>query len=445
MVKILYNEEVKSVIPLKIHQVWHLNELPNCMKQCINNIKSNNPEFEHKLFTIYECREFIKNNFPENILVAFDSILPYAVKIDLWRYCILYLHGGIYLDVTYYCINNFKLIYLTDREYFCRDISTCSKEKGIYNSLIICKPKNVIILKCINKIVESIEKTSYENNCLCPASPKVLKYFFSNQEISDFKLEIKYNYKKHAIGISWENMEILKLHEDCSKEQQDDRKQWINCWKNRNIYILNNANSNHNDIFTNIYENKIWGDNNNENYSGSSGTFSTIEEQKDYISFIKSFIKENNISSVIDLGCGDFIIGDLIYGDLDINYYGYDTYKKLIDYHRNNHSNKDNYNFFHLDFCREKSEIINGDLCIIKDVLIHWSLNNIYTFLDYITKSNKYKFILICNDSGQIVDDVNIMDGQIRPLSSNFNPLKKYNPKAIFTYLDKEISLITNN
>jgi len=87
------------------------------------------------------------------------------------------------------------------------------------------------------------------------------------------------------------------------------------------------------EVFTNIYENKFWGDNNNINYNGSSGGGSEINYNKDsYVPFLKKFITDNNIKTIIDLGCGDFRCGKLIYDDLDISYTGYDTYKKVIEY-----------------------------------------------------------------------------------------------------------------
>ena len=87
-------------------------------------------------------------------------------------------------------------------------------------------------------------------------------------------------------------------------------------------------------VFTNIYENKIWGNNQNNFYMGSSGGGSEVNYNKDtYVPFLKNFIIENNIKSVADLGCGDFLCGNIIYDDLDVLYTGYDTYKKVIDYH----------------------------------------------------------------------------------------------------------------
>ncbi len=196
------------------------------------------------------------------------------------------------------------------------------------------------------------------------------------------------------------------------------------------------------EIFTNIYENKIWGNNNNNNYSGSSGEGSNIYYNKDtYVPFLKKFIIDNNIKTVIDLGCGDFKCGELIYNDLDISYTGYDTYKKIVDYNKSIYS-QEKYSFIHLDFFNNKDNIINGDLCILKDVIQHWSLNNINTFLDYLTENKKFKYILICNCSYQKKDNTDIKNGGWRALSCDYYPLKKYNPLKLYNYNTKEVSVI---
>lgn len=217
----------------------------------------------------------------------------------------------------------------------------------------------------------------------------------------------------------------------------------------KKVYVLSM-----NDTFTNIYENKIWGSNNIKDYTGSSGGGSSVSFNKDtYIPFLKKFICDNSIKTIVDLGCGDFLCGSLLYNDLDIVYYGYDTYDKVIQYN-SKHNIMPKYNFTNLDFFGLKEDIIGGDLCILKDVLQHWSLDHIYVFLDYITSNNKYKYILITNTCSNTKaaaknnTDINV--GQCRPLSANCYPLKKYNPKILYEYGlanndQKEVSVIQCN
>ena len=196
-------------------------------------------------------------------------------------------------------------------------------------------------------------------------------------------------------------------------------------------------------IFTNIYETKVWGDNSDAEYNGSSGGGSNIDYNKNtYVPFLKKFIIDNNIKTVVDLGCGDFKCGKLIYDDLNIiSYTGYDTYKKVIDYNLTQYS-LPKYTFTHLDFCNNKEKIIGGDLCILKDVIQHWSLESIYNFLDYLIETKKFKYILICNCCNQTQDNTTIANGGFRPLNCNYLPLKKYNTKKLYNYHTKEVSVI---
>jgi len=195
-------------------------------------------------------------------------------------------------------------------------------------------------------------------------------------------------------------------------------------------------------VFTGIYEKCVWGTNNDVNYNGTSGQGSSINYNKnEYIPFLKQFIKESNISKIVDLGCGDFRCGQEIYDDLDVTYYGYDAYLKVIENNKILNPNK-KYNFVNIDIYNKKENIESADLCILKDVLQHWTLHEIYSFLDYIGNNKKFKYVLICNCCDQQCNNTDIEIGDFRPLSCDYFPLKRYKPTKLFNYNTKEVSLI---
>lgn len=68
------------------------------------------------------------------------------------------------------------------------------------------------------------------------------------------------------------------------------------------------------EVFTNIYETKYWGD--SEFYSGPGSEVFYLKDN--YVPFLKQFILDNSIKSIVDLGCGNFKCGPLVYDDLDI-------------------------------------------------------------------------------------------------------------------------------
>ena len=70
-----------------------------------------------------QCYDFIKNNYSNKILEAYDSLIPTAFKADLWRFLILYKFGGIYSDLSQkvlipYDINkgNYDMLLVKDRK-----------------------------------------------------------------------------------------------------------------------------------------------------------------------------------------------------------------------------------------------------------------------------------------------------------------------------------------
>ena len=197
-------------------------------------------------------------------------------------------------------------------------------------------------------------------------------------------------------------------------------------------------------VFTEVYERNEWGNDNNSEYAGSSGPGSTINYNIEYIKFLKNFINDNRINTVIDLGCGDCKCLKSIYDDIDVQYTGYDCYKNIVEYNLK-YNSSDKYKFFHLDFYRNKEDIISGDICILKDVLHHWDLESIYNFMNYLVDSNKFKFILIINCCYQIKHDTDINTGYCHCLSADYFPLKKYKPTKLFNYHSKQISVIYNN
>jgi hypothetical protein len=170
-------------IPLHIYQTWETAELPEKMQECVDRLKEKNPEFEHHLFDDKQRLEFIQQYLPAHIAEAYQRIVPGAYRADLWRYCILYIKGGIYLDIKYSNVGDFKLISLTDREYFCRDIEPSGG--GIYNAFLVCEPKNEKLWKCIQQIAKNVKTDYYGESALYPTGPMLMKTQFTDEELAE--------------------------------------------------------------------------------------------------------------------------------------------------------------------------------------------------------------------------------------------------------------------
>ena len=143
-------------------------------------------------------------------------------------------------------------------------------------------------------------------------------------------------------------------------------------------------------IFSHIYDNQIW--------NKGSGTGSYKEYTQEYREILQSYFYDPKLKVIVDYGCGDFQIMELI--DIPSNkvYIGLDVVKSVIENDKKLFS-KDNVRFYKIDdFDKiENLDLLSGDLLIIKDVFIHWPNAKIQKFLDTVLPN--FKYALITNDS----------------------------------------------
>ena len=137
---------------------------------------NNNPNYAYFLHDDEDCENFIKKNFDDNVYNAYCRIIPGAFKADLWRYCILYIYGGIYCDIDTVCFNSIDLFLDEDIEFITIiDINFWIKEKyNLFNTFIASVPKHPILLECINRIVFNVENNIIPQSDLDFSGPGVL-------------------------------------------------------------------------------------------------------------------------------------------------------------------------------------------------------------------------------------------------------------------------------
>jgi len=89
-------------IPKIIHQtVPDKNKLDSIISENISKLRSANKNWDYRLYGDPECRDFILECYGPKMLGYYDRINPRygAARADLFRYLLVYEHGGIYLDI----------------------------------------------------------------------------------------------------------------------------------------------------------------------------------------------------------------------------------------------------------------------------------------------------------------------------------------------------------
>ena len=164
-------------IPKTIMQTYSSKK--NLTIEMIANIeawKNLNQDWKHKMFYDNDCISFIKNHFNNDVLYAFNKIKPGAGKADLFRYCYLYIKGGVYTDmdnIPIVALN--KIIKENDEFISCLDhlykgihSEFNGQSFGIHQSFIISKPKHpfldMAIKLCTYNIINGLRHRGHDNN-----------------------------------------------------------------------------------------------------------------------------------------------------------------------------------------------------------------------------------------------------------------------------------------
>jgi hypothetical protein len=218
-------------IPKKIHRFWHT-DMSDKMQKYSDRLQLENADFEYIIYNTESASEFIREHFDGIVLHAFDSLVPFAFKADLFRYCVMYIHGGIYLDMKYESVNGFRFSDIIDREMYVLDIGG----ENVYNALLICKPLSKVMFKCIFQIVKHVRDKDYTDCDLSITGPGMIRYMVPTEMKMESNLKHEcINYNKYILR---NEIPILKnyhrYYEDTPKCGQ---KKYCDYWRNREIYL----------------------------------------------------------------------------------------------------------------------------------------------------------------------------------------------------------------
>lgn len=152
--------------------------------------------WEHHFVTDENAKVFLKENFDEDVLHAFEVLVPGPFKADLLRACLLYIHGGVYADsklFLHYDLDSFlegDLVLV--KEFNKPDIAN----KGIWNGFMASKPKQVYFMDVIKKIVKNVSNLDYRNKHLAVTGPLAYgEVFMKRYNLEDIEVSKTENYK----------------------------------------------------------------------------------------------------------------------------------------------------------------------------------------------------------------------------------------------------------
>lgn len=274
------------MIPKIVYQTWFEKNLPPKFQIILNTNRQLNPEYKFIIYDNLELNQFFNDliDYPL-IKKAYFRLNPKygSARADLFRYMIIYLNGGIYLDIKIQCKRPFKE-WINDKEngYFSYWHEKYNKnifknENGeLQNWFLIMKAKDRNLLNLLNVISFNILNAPIQNNygketVLMYTGPINFTFIFLNK-IKEYKLIQSSDYLIYNTN-SFQN-ETYKHYSELTEplfttmDSRIDKKIYINIKKfeNSGLYILEKYKSflgfdnliKNCDVFIAIKNNKIY-------------------------------------------------------------------------------------------------------------------------------------------------------------------------------------------
>lgn len=167
----------QQLIPRTIMQTNERVSVPPRMALAIKNIQDMNPEYEYLYFDDKESEKFISKHFGIRHLKAYKKLIPGAYKADFFRYCFLYVKGGIYIDTGMEMKVPFRdFIKATDTFVSPED----NISSGVYNAFMASTPNHPIIEEAIQQCLLNIENDKYSKSPLHITGPRLLSQAFED-------------------------------------------------------------------------------------------------------------------------------------------------------------------------------------------------------------------------------------------------------------------------
>jgi mannosyltransferase OCH1-like enzyme len=171
--KFIKDYEDDGSIPKIIYRTspFKFEEIPQVILDSYKKDLEKSPEYTMFYFDDFDCQCFIEENYGMEYLSLYNKLIPTAFKADLFRYLLLYKHGGVWMDFSMSLnipldkiIAQFKQVYVRDRIHLMH--GNWINKVAIYQGFL-CTVKGTEVLRItIERCLKNIKDRNLTLSCL---------------------------------------------------------------------------------------------------------------------------------------------------------------------------------------------------------------------------------------------------------------------------------------
>jgi tetratricopeptide (TPR) repeat protein len=402
----------EAVADLAIVQFWH-GVVPEDVRPLIAGWQQRNAPLRHELFDEARARGFLAANFGEETAQLFDHCHHAAMKSDVFRLGYLLLHGGVYVDADEICQRSIlPVVDALDRTE-CVLYLRGGLMPYVNNSFIAARPRARVIATAFRDVLKALRAARAQGlrpniwettgpGALTRAAAGALRAAAAEGASPHTTLELMTEGQLTTLAHTNEQLAYKRTSEGDWRSQKAEKAPAA-----LDMGSLG-------EIFGKKYEpGSDWG--------GHSGGGSSPAHMGPYVHFVERFIHLNQVRSVTDIGCGDWVFSRFLnFGRA--TYTGYDVVPQLVARNRLLYG-RDGIRFETMP--GDLDTLPGGDLVLIKDVLQHLPIAMVQDMLARILP--KFRFALITNSHrkhGATPLNGEIAAGGFRPLDLTAKPFQ---------------------
>ena len=155
-------------VPKVFHQAWcNFNDplkSPTIPLEVLRETLKYMPSgFTYKCHTHSDMRSYLQEVWGDDVLALFDSYEKIPHKVDLWRYCILYERGGIYMDADCVLKSDLTPLMQFDSVY----VTNNRGVEDVFNGFIAIGAHNPVMKDMVQFMMEAGKEAErdYYYNC----------------------------------------------------------------------------------------------------------------------------------------------------------------------------------------------------------------------------------------------------------------------------------------
>lgn len=217
------SDELRA-IPKTIFQTYKSRSLQKGMYQAARSWINKNPDYNYYFYDDNAQRSFIEKYFDASVLQAYDKLEVGAFKADLWRYCILFVNGGVYADIDTVCLMPLEKLIHSDDTFITPFAGIVPG--GVFNAFI-CASRAHPFLEASIKLATQMVLKGGQDHPLAITGPLCMGRAINSVLNRDINTE----YFEGAYSVNGYNFKILEKKRSPIPEERTVR------WKKKTVFL----------------------------------------------------------------------------------------------------------------------------------------------------------------------------------------------------------------